>query len=143
MVILGTETDKTTIDEFISKIDVPYINLFNKTSLNDYFDIIKNATLVVTNDTSAYHIAVIFETPVALISGVYTYHRYVLYDFERKDEFKKPYPIVNKMKCMDCYNRCPYLKKNDVNWPCLESVSVDYAWKEIEKILLKNHGGIK
>ncbi|MBE6161610.1 MAG: glycosyltransferase family 9 protein [Firmicutes bacterium] len=137
MVLLGTNSDKETMDIFKQKLDVPYIDLFNKTSLNDYFDVIANASLVVTNDTSAYHIAVVSEAPVALISGVYTYHRYMLYNFKRMNEFRKPLLIADKRKCMDCYNRCPYLKKDNENWPCLESITVDYAWKEIEKLINK------
>lgn len=135
LVLLGTKSDEEAIKEFKDKINIPYIDLFDKTNLNDYIYIIKKASLVVTNDTSAYHIALNEQTPVAIITGGYTYHKYVLYHFDREKEFKKPCVIVHIMDCFDCYNRCKYLKGNDINWPCLEKISVEYAWKKIEKMI--------
>jgi len=135
LVLLGTSSDKEVIDKFKKLLNVPYIDLFNKTNLNDYIDIITKSSLVITNDTSAYHIAVMQQTPVVIISGLYTYHRYMLYNFKRMNEFKKPILVIDKRKCMDCYNRCVYLKKSNENWPCLESITVDDAWEKIKNIL--------
>ena len=142
LVILGTNADKETMELFKSNLSVPFIDLFNKTSLNDYIDIIDKASLVVTNDTSAYHISLVEQTPVAIVTGGYTYSRYVLYDFKRKNEFIKPCIIVSNDKCFDCYNRCPYLKKDDTNWPCLEHISDEYAWKKISEYIDKNKIGV-
>lgn len=142
LVILGTNADKETMDLFKESLKVPYIDLFNKTSLNDYIDIINNASLVVTNDTSAYHIALVEQTPVAIITGGYTFSRYVLYDFKRKDEFIKPCIIVHNDTCFNCYNRCPYLEKNNKNWPCLEKISQNYAWNKISKYIDDNKIGV-
>lgn len=141
LVLVGTKADEEYINEFISKINIPYINLLNKTSLNDYIDIIKKASFLVTNDTSAYHIAVIEEVPVAIITGGYTYYRYVEYKFPRCNEFRKPCIIVNEMDCFNCGNRCKYLEAKDTNWPCLEKISVEYAWKKISKYIDENNIG--
>lgn len=138
LVLVGTSADKEAIDEFKNKVKISYIDLVEKTNLNDYINIIKNASLVVTNDTSAYHIAVVEETPVAIITGGYTYDRYVEYNFKRMNEFKQPCIIVHQMDCFNCGNRCPYLKSGDTNWPCLEKITVDYAWAKIEKLIADN-----
>ncbi|MDD3453395.1 MAG: glycosyltransferase family 9 protein [Bacilli bacterium] len=135
IVLVGTVADKEAIDQFKKNLKVPFVDLVQKTNLNDYINIIKKAELVITNDTSAYHIAVIEETPVAIITGGYTYDRYVEYKFERMNEFKKPCIIVNEMSCFNCGNRCPNLKKENRNWPCLENITVDFAWKKIEKMI--------
>lgn len=135
LVLLGTASDKEIMEEFKKLLTVPYIDLFSKTNLNDYIDIITNCSLVITNDTSAYHIAVMQETPVVLISGLYTYNRYMLYNFKRMNEFKKPVLVMGKCDNIDCYNRCPYLKKHNKNWPCLESITVEDAWKKIKTML--------
>lgn len=135
LVIVGTNTDKDAVEKLKEKLNVPYIDLFGKTSLNDYIDIIKKSSLVVTNDTSAYHIAVIEEVPCAIITGGYTYYRYVEYKFKRCNEYRKPCIIIHKMPCFDCGNRCKLLKKDSKNWPCLEKITKDYAWKKIEKLL--------
>ena len=141
LVLLGTGSDKEAIEEFKNKLEIPYVDLFDKTNLNDYIDIIDKAKLVVTNDTSAYHIALIEQTPVAIITGGYTYNRYVLYHFDREKEFQRPCIIVYNMDCFDCNNRCKYLKNDDTNWPCLEKITVEYAWKKIEKLIEENKIG--
>ncbi len=141
LVLVGTDADKEAIDEFKSKLDIPYEDFVCKTSLNDYIDVIKNAKLVVTNDTSAYHIAVIEEVPVAIISGAYTYERYVLYHFKGSDKYRKPCIVAKNKKCKNCNNRCKFLQKNDKIWPCLNEITVDYAWQKIEHLIEENYGG--
>lgn len=135
LVLLGTKADLSVLDEFKKYVSIEYIDLIDKTSLNDYIDILSNSQLIITNDTSSYHIALTQQTPVAIITGGYTYDKYVLYDFPRKNEFIKPCIIVNKMPCFNCNNRCPYLTKDNYNWPCLQSISEEFAWKKIEKYI--------
>lgn len=137
LVLVGTQTDLAAINELMEQLDssFPYVNLALKTSLNDYIDIIKKANLVITNDTSAYHIAVIEEVKCALIAGAYTYDKYALYDFPNKEKYRKPCVIVKNKKCKNCNNRCPYLSKDDKTWPCLNEVTVNYAFKMIEKLI--------
>ncbi len=143
LVLVGTDSDKEAFEEFKSLLKIPYIDLVGKTNINDYIDILKRSSLVVTNDTSAYHIAVVEEVPVAIITGGYTYYRYVKYSFQRQNEFRKPCTIVHKMDCFDCGNRCKYLKSNDINWPCLDKITEDYAWEKIEKLIDDNKIGDK
>lgn len=140
LVLVGTQTDLEAINELVRQLDssIPYLNLVLKTSLNDYIDIIKKARLVITNDTSAYHIAVIEEVKCALIAGAYTYDRYALYDFPEKEKYRRPCVIVKNKKCKNCNNRCPYLNKNDTTWPCLNEITVNYAFKMIEKLIDEN-----
>ena len=122
--------DKEAIDELKSKLTIPYLDLVNKTNLNDYIYVIDNSKLLVTNDTSAYHIGVVQEVPTAIITGAYTLERYVLYDFEGKEKYRRPCTIVLNKTCKNCINRCPYLKDKEV-WPCLDEITIDYAWKKL------------
>lgn len=141
LVILGTKSDEEPLIEFKNKLNIPYIDLMNQTTLNDYIDIIKHASLVITNDTSAYHIAVIENVFVAIITGGYTYYRYVTYKFSKQNEFKRPCIVVHNMNCFDCENRCKYLTSKNTNWPCLEKVTLNYAWKKIEQLITDNKIG--
>lgn len=141
LVLVGTSADKEATEDLKEKLNIDYMDLVCQTSLNDYIDIIKNASLVVTNDTSAYHIAVVEETPVALIAGAYTYERYALYDFPGKENYKRPCVIVKNKKCKNCNNRCRYLNKDDKIWPCLNEITVEYAWDKIEDLINLNYGG--
>lgn len=140
LLLCGTEKDRKIIDEYKEylKNQVPYCDIVGKTKLLEFINIIKRASLVVTNDTSTYHIAVVCEVPVAIITGGYTYNRYVEYKFSKDNNYKKPCIVVNKMPCFNCDNRCPYLTKNDRIWPCLDKITISYAWDKIEKLIEEN-----
>ena len=135
LLICGTNSDKDAYDELLQLIDkdIPVINILGKTNLLSFFNIVKNAKFVITNDTSTYHIAVVSQTPVAIITGGYTYDRYVKYEF--KNNKFRPYIITNKMECFNCYNNCHKLVNNKKVWPCLDNVTVDYAWNIIEDMI--------
>lgn len=137
LVLVGTTADQEAIDELKKKLTIPFVDLVNKTNLNDYICAINNAKLLVTNDTSAYHIGVVQEVPTAIITGAYTLERYVLYDFEGKEKYRRPCTIVMNKECKNCNNRCPYLGDQTV-WPCLEQITIQYAWKKLETYIDEN-----
>ena len=135
VVFAGTSIDLESVNEVIKLIDVPYINIIGKTDMLEFIEVVKKSKFVITNDTSTYHIALNEEVPVAIITGGYTYDRYVTYNFEGCEKYKRPYIIVNKMKCFNCNNNCDKINNEDKVWPCLESITVEYAWKIIEKMI--------
>ena len=138
LLFCGTKSDLDSINELKELVkDIPQYDVIGKTNLLEFIEVIKRAKFVITNDTSTYHIAVTNEVPVAIITGGYTYNRYVLYDFEGKEKFREPYVIVHKMKCFNCDNRCPTLNEGNGLWPCLNDITVDYAWKIIEEMINK------
>lgn len=132
----GTDSDVESISKLKELIgDIPQYDYVNKTSLLEFIEVIKRAKFVVTNDTSTYHIAVVNEVPVAIITGGYTYDRYVEYQFKGCQKYKKPYIIVHKMDCFNCDNNCNKLKSSSNMWPCLEKITVDDAWQKIEEMI--------
>ena len=132
----GTSNDKESIEELKKLIKgIPSFDIVNKTSLLEFIEVIKRSKFVITNDTSTYHIAVTNQVPVTIITGGYTYDRYVTYDFEDKEKYRKPYIVVHKMQCFNCDNKCPKLKSNDKIWPCLDAITVDDTWKVVEKMI--------
>ena len=138
LIFCGTNVDKYAYQELLKLIPhIPVIDIVGKTSLLEFIDVIDKAKFVITNDTSTYHIAVICETPVAIITGGYTYDRYVTYEFKDCNKYKRPYVIVDKMDCFNCINNCNKITKNDKLWPCLDKIKVDYAWNIIEKMIEK------
>lgn len=132
----GTASDIEAINELKEKTkDIPQFDIVGETSLLEFIHVVKNAKFVVTNDTSTYHIAVTNEVPVAIITGGYTYNRYVEYKFDGDEKYKKPYIIVHKMPCFNCDNKCTKITARDKIWPCLDAINVEYAWKIIEKMI--------
>ncbi len=139
LVVCGTEGDRDSVEELLYGLNIEFYNFLGMTNLNDYFCIIKQASFVITNDTSAYHISVANETPVVIVSGCYDYSRYIEYNFKRKNEFKKPYLACVRNDCINCNENCKYFKKNDKTWKCLAEVTVEMVWNKIEQ-LLKEEG---
>lgn len=138
VVFCGTDSDRESFMELSSLIgDIPYIDIISKTSMLEFIDVIDKAKFVITNDTGTYHIAYICQVPVAIVTGGYTYDRYVTYDYDGCEKYRRPYVIVHKMNCFNCGNNCSRIKKGDKLWPCLNNITVDYAWKIIDEMIDK------
>ncbi len=132
MVVCGTEHDRPSIEKMLSYIpNIDYIDVIGQTSILSFTSLIGKASLVVTNDTSAYHIAVARKVPTVMAAGGYTYHRYAYYDY-REEGFPQPKLACHKMDCFDCNNHCIY---SDYEvFPCLEKVTVDDVWEKIQEL---------
>ena len=137
LVVCGTNVDRQTNDELIKLIkdDVKYIDMTGKTSILEYIDLIKKAQFVITNDTGIYHVAVVSEVPVCITAGAYTYDRYLTYKFKSAEKYKKPYIACVKMECANCDNRCVKANELEKTWPCLDQVTVEMAWNQINKMI--------
>lgn len=132
----GTNSDVNSINELKALVsDVPQYDIVNKTTLLEFIEVVKRAKFVITNDTSTYHIAVTNEVPVTIITGGYTYDRYVKYNFKNMNKYLKPYIVTSELKCFNCDNKCKLLKKNDKIWPCLDKVTIEKAWDTINQML--------
>ena len=135
VVFCGTNSDIKDVEEVTKNIKTAkYINILGKTSVLEFIEVIRRAKFVITNDTGAYHIALGLEVPVSIITGGYTYDGFVTYNF-KNNPYKKPYIITNKRECFNCNSNCKYLEKGQEKWPCLQAVTVDYAWKIVEKMI--------
>lgn len=133
LVVCGTSHDWPVLEEFLKIIPkVQTVNLVGKTDIRKFIELIGRADLVVTNDTSAYHIAVAQKRKTALICGGYTYTRYANYHYSQQG-YPDPVLITNPMKCFDCNNYCKY--SNREIFPCIEGISKEKAWSEIEKMI--------
>ena len=139
LLFCGTQSDYDSISDLKKEIKyIPFVDIVGKTSLMEFISVIKGSKFVITNDTSTYHIAVTNEVPVTIITGGYTYNKYVLYNYKDCDKYRKPYIVVNRMECFNCDNCCCKLKKGDRLWPCLDKITVDDAWNIINKMINEN-----
>lgn len=133
LVVCGTSSDRAAIGEFLSKLSgVEVIDYTGRTDILQFIELIGRASLVVSNDTSAYHIAVAKQVPAAMVCGGYAYHRYARYRYGEHG-YKDPVLICRKMECFDCNNRCRY--KGFKCFPCLEQIDRHYAWEAISRLI--------
>lgn len=136
LLVCGTQGERAIIDEFLKLVpEVPVCDIVGKTSVMEFCEVIGNATCVLTNDTSAYHIAVAQNRPTMLICGGYTFHRYANY---KNIAFNQLPPLLitrQDKSCFDCRNNCKYTSYSV--YPCIEDITVNDAWTLIQEYLKK------
>ncbi len=135
LLVCGTNHDKKTIDELLALIpEIQYIDVIGKTNIMQFIEVISRASLVVTNDTSAYHIAVATQRPTVMICGGYTYTRYAHYNYATSG-YKDPVLANYKMDCYNCNNRCKHYGFNV--FPCIEQITKEETWKKVKDLIVE------
>lgn len=133
LVVCGTKHDEPAVMEFLSYADgVEVVNVIGKTSIMQFMEVIGRASLIITNDTSAYHIGVAKQVDTVMICGGYTYDRYANYQYSKLG-YKDPVLVHEYMECYNCDNNCIYNNK-DV-FPCIKNIRQEKAWEAVEHLL--------
>jgi len=136
-VICGNPDEQGLVESLISQIDVPIINMTGKTNLFELAVIIKGASFLVGNETSAIHFAAAVSTPSLCILGGGHYARFMPYDIESKIKSPLPLPVFHQMDCFGCNWQCRYPYKKGGPVPCIEKISVDEVFATVQS-LMKN-----
>lgn len=115
------------------------IDLTGKTTLGDLTEVIRNAAFLVSNDTSAVHIAAGTATPSVCIMGPWEYAHFLPYDVD--DDCGAPLPLVccEDMPCARCMfdftPECLEARKNMKQRLCISRVSVQSVLEKIDRVL--------
>lgn len=105
------------------------------TSLPQLVQLIADSRLVISNETSAVHIAAACKTPVICITGGGHFNRFAPYP---ENITSKPSCAFSPMPCYYCNWQCKYHNGFNEPFPCLSRISVDRVWEEVE-ILIKSN----
>ncbi len=136
-VVLGVKSERDTIDRLMysipRKMKSKVLDLSGKTSIEDVIDIIGNARLILSNDTSGAHIACATQTPSVVIVGGWHFDRFFPYHLELKRDDDVMPLIANKI--MNCY-KCDWVWNNVgmVNPECLQNLKTGELSTCISKI---------
>lgn len=140
IVLCGDKTEQPIADEFLSlyKGDKTIFNLTGKTSLIELISIISTASFIITNDTSASHIAVATKTPSICILGGGHYGRFHPYQTDTLCEDEKRYlPKIAISRSKDCFN-CNFICKHPLQnnrWKCIDEIEVEDVIAAINETL--------
>lgn len=112
--------------------DGSVVNLINKTSLPGLIDLIGNASFIVSNETSAVHIAAATRTIAICILGGGHFGRFAPYP---EYMLSKPICVYYKMDCYYCNWNCKFITAEDEPYPCISNVSLDAVWQAVQPLL--------
>jgi ADP-heptose:LPS heptosyltransferase len=138
-VVCGRPADKKLAEEISTSTDTPVVDLTGKTSLCELIGAIAGAVAVVTNETSAVHIAAAVNTPSVCILGGGHFGRFMPYPLDMPNSGGGlPMPVFHTMSCFNCEWKCPYIgQKNQEKLPapCIEAISSKNVYMQLMKCL--------
>ena len=122
VVFVGKADEKAKVDLIIeASIDQNIIDLTGKTDLPELMDILKSATLVVSNDTGPMHLAIgLCKSTVAIIGGGH-FGSFVPYPKQATPNNVRF--VYQKMHCYHCFWRCHKRKDPMSSFPCVSAVT--------------------
>ncbi|MGD0283006.1 MAG: lipopolysaccharide heptosyltransferase II [Dissulfurispiraceae bacterium] len=120
-IIIGSKEDDTLAKEAVSLSEGKAVSMAGKTDIKELISLIRNARLMVTNDSGPMHIAAACGVPVAALFGPTSPARTGPYGSGH---------IVIKADtpCAPCYKK----KCKDIK--CMESISVEEVYEKIQAI---------
>lgn len=122
------------------------VDLTGRTSISDIIDIIGNAKLVVTNDTSGVHIACATQTPSVVNVGGWHFNRFLPYHVEDVSPGNHlPLVAYTYMPCYQCDWNLKIVEKNNEEClrrlksgglsKCIEMVSYEQMCRLVDQII--------
>ena len=134
-VVCGGSGDSDLAEALCSQSNVPLLNWVGHTNLAQLVAVLSGAKLLLTNDTSAAHLAAAVSVPVVCILGGGHFGRFMPYEVEQQDERPLPRAVFHKMDCFGCNWRCKYSRHSGAAVKCIQDISVGEVWDEVEKYL--------
>lgn len=134
MVIAGAQSELALAKELEAELkDLQPINLVGKTSVTALFQVIHGACALLSNDTSAVHIAALVNTPSVCVLGGGHFGRF--HPYLRESCLNPPQAVFEPMTCFGCQWRCEFDRPAGAPFPCVERVSQDQVIRTLRAIL--------
>jgi ADP-heptose:LPS heptosyltransferase len=113
----------------------PLHNIAGKTSLPELANIVRDAQMVVANETGTVHIAAATGTAVVCILGGGHYGRFVPYQVEKETSCRLPVVVTHEMPCFNCNWQCKYETGKGAPFPCIKNISVVDVWAKVHILI--------
>ena len=135
LVVCGTKADYEITEEYLKLLGNNYqiINFLNKTNVISLIELIARSSLVLTNDTSVYHIAVATGRKTCCVTGDYSQSMFIDYENDNLVDNTRVRAIFPKWECANCENNCKKIKGE--TYPCVEANSELDVWNAIKTLL--------
>ena len=134
-VICGAENEVDLAEQISRRSKYLLVNAAGKTDLFELVGLIQYAHIVVTNDTSAVHIAASLGTPAVCVLGGGHFGRFAPYQREWRSPGVLPVSVYKKMSCFNCNWNCIYDTPCDRPVPCIDQIEVGDVARAIDSVL--------
>jgi ADP-heptose:LPS heptosyltransferase len=134
-VVCGGPQEQPLADALLAACPDFVHSLVGKTSLSGYVAALAGAKLVISNDTSAVHIATAVGTPSVCILGGGQPKRFLPYDIGRPIRGAVPLPVQQPMPCDGCAWTCIHHVEAEAPFPCIDAIGVEQAWQIVLQTL--------
>ncbi len=122
-VLVGSQDDHKLCERLAQDLGLSNLtNLAGQTSLLELVELVREATLVVTNDSAPVHIAVATHTPSVCILGGGHFGRFLPYKIESGSSSDLPSTLTTPMECFNCNWVCPFIDELVSTTPCISNV---------------------
>lgn len=130
-VLCGSSNEIDLCASVVNMSQVTILDFSGKTSLPELVELVRGAKLLVSNDTSAIHIANAVDTPSICILGGGHYGRFLPYSDHLLG--LKPITVVNKMPCFNCNWNCTQPHDSNEALPCVASIGVETVLEQVKQ----------
>lgn len=137
IILCGSEKERNVANKFKALYDgnKRILDMTGKTSLIDLIGVISQASLVISNDTSASHIAVATRTrSICLLGGGHygRFHPYQVENIKEEDRQYLPKVVVSSdQSCFKCNFSCKFPLQNN-RWKCINEIHVESVVEAIK-----------
>lgn len=120
--------------------DFPVQNWIGRTSIKELAGIIAGARMVMTNETSATHLAIATNVPVVCMLGGGDYGRFLPLPADEGEEKSRIATVSHQMPCFGCRWRCIYEVADGEPAPCIKNISMEKVWMQVDRLMEKSEG---
>ena len=133
IVICGGREDKSLSEEITLRCLSKPINLAGLTNIQDYVNIIQNSYLVISNESSALHIAYFFDVnSIGMVGGGH-YGIFTPYPPSINSRKSKQVILSAPMECFGCNWNCIFKEREPV--PCISNITLSCAIQSLKAFL--------
>jgi ADP-heptose:LPS heptosyltransferase len=136
-VICGSNSERAICERIYLSLsdDMPVMNLAGKTTIEDLCEVIREAKLLISNDTGSIHIAASVSTASVCILGGGHMGRFLPYSIGGRALENAPVCVMHRMNCFNCSWQCIHRIRENEPFPCIQNVSLDAVWESVSGLI--------
>lgn len=137
-IVCGAPEDEVLARDLTSRGKAPISNWVGRTGLSELSGILSRSQLLISNDTSASHIAAAVDLPSVCVLGGGHFGRFHPYPRSVGTNKSAPLAVFHPMDCFQCSWRCVYTVPDSAPKPCISEITVEQVWNAVLDIVMQS-----